>query len=122
MLIISIILNTFLSWDNVWLRFGSKILMLPLIVGVGYEFIRFAGAHDNIFTRIVSAPGKWMLLITTREPSDEQLEVALAALRNAIPEEFGGIVQNGGILAEDGTTMHGQTDAASASDDGKTEA
>lgn len=122
MLIISIILNTFLSWDNVWLRFGSKILMLPLIVGVGYEFIRFAGAHDNIFTRIVSAPGKWMQLITTREPSDEQLEVALAALRNAIPEEFGGIVQNGGILAEDGTTMHGQTDAASASDDGKAEA
>ena len=122
MLIISIILNTFLSWENVWLRFGSKILMLPLIVGVGYEFIRFAGAHDNIFTRIVSAPGKWMQLITTREPSDEQLEVALAALRNAIPEEFGGIVQDGGILAEDGTTTQGQTDAASASDDGKTEA
>ena len=45
-----------------------------------------------------------MQLITTREPSDEQLEVALAALRNAIPEEFGGIVQAGGILAEDGTT------------------
>lgn len=91
MLLLSIIINSFLTWDNVWLRFGTKLLMLPIIVGVGYEFIRFAGAHDNIFTRIVSAPGKWLQKITTREPSDDQLEVALAALKNAIPEEFGGI-------------------------------
>ena len=102
MLIISIVVNSFLSWDNVWLRFGSKILMLPLIIGLGFEFIRYAGAHENIFTKIVSAPGLWMQGITTLEPDDTQLEIALAALKNAIPEEFGGIVQPSGRI-EDGT-------------------
>ncbi|MBR5311478.1 MAG: DUF1385 domain-containing protein, partial [Clostridia bacterium] len=87
---------------NVWLRFGSKILMLPLIVGLGFEFIRYAGAHENIFTKIVSAPGLWMQRITTLEPDDSQLEIALCALKNAIPEEFGGIVQPSGKI-EDGT-------------------
>lgn len=91
MLIISIIANSFLSWDNVWLRFGSKLLLLPLIVGVGFEFIRYAGGHTNVFTKIVSAPGLWMQRITTREPDDSQLEVALLALKNAIPDEFGSI-------------------------------
>ncbi len=104
MLIISIILNSFLSWDNVWLRFGSKILMLPLIVGLGYEFIRYAGAHSNVFTRIVSAPGLWMQRITTREPDERQLEVALAALVNAIPVEHGGVIQPSGKLV-DGVTV-----------------
>ena len=91
MLIISIIANSFLRWDNVWIRFGSKLLVLPLIVGLGYEFIMYAGKHDNVFTKIVSAPGLWMQRITTKEPDEAQLEVALTALRNAIPVEFGGI-------------------------------
>ena len=104
MLIISIIVNSFLSWDNMWLRLGSKLLLLPVIVGLGYEFIRYAGGHDNVFTKIFSAPGLWMQRITTREPDDSQLEVALAALRNAIPENFGGIVQDSGVLV-DGVTV-----------------
>lgn len=104
MLIISIIINSFLSWDNVWLRFGSKIIVLPLIVGLGFEFIRYAGAHNNIFTKIVSAPGLWMQRITTREPSEAQLTVALTALVNAIPEEFGGIVQESGVIENDEIT------------------
>ena len=102
MLLISIILNSFLTWDNVWIRFGSKLLMLPLIVGIGFEFIRYAGSHENLFTKIVSAPGLWMQRITTREPDDSQLEVALTALKNAIPEKFGGIVQPSGMLSPDG--------------------
>ncbi|MBE6540916.1 MAG: DUF1385 domain-containing protein [Ruminococcaceae bacterium] len=125
MLLLSIILNSFLTWDNVWIRFGSKILMLPLIVGIGYEFIRFAGAHDNVFTRIISAPGKWMQHITTREPSDEQLEVALAALRNAIPTEFGGVVQGSGILTDDGVTIPDndeKKDSVSSADSGDSKA
>ncbi len=104
MLLLSIIVNSFLTWDNVWVRFGSKLLMIPLIVGVGFEFIRYAGGHTNLFTRIVSAPGLWMQRITTREPDDSQLEVALTALKNAIPVEFGGIVQSSGKLQPDGTT------------------
>lgn len=91
MLIISIVVNSFLTWDNVWIRFASKLLLIPLIVGIGYEFIMYAGKHENVFTKVVSAPGLWMQRITTKEPSEEQLEVALTALRNAIPIEFGGV-------------------------------
>ena len=104
MLLISIIVNSFLTWGNVWARFASKLCMIPLIVGIGFEFIRYAGSHSNFFTKIVSAPGLWMQRITTREPDDSQLEVALAALKNAIPVNFGGVVQPSGILREDGTT------------------
>ncbi len=91
MLILSIVINSFLTWDNTWVRLGSKLLMLPIIMGLGFEFIRYAGCHNNLFTKILSAPGLWMQRITTREPDEKQLEVALTALRHAIPEEFGGI-------------------------------
>ncbi len=89
MLFISIILNSFLTWDNVWIRFGSKLLMLPLIVGIGFEFLMVAGKHsDNLLVKILSAPGLWLQRITTKEPDDAQLEVALTALKHAIPETF----------------------------------
>jgi len=89
MLFISVILNSFLTWDNVWIRFGSKLLMLPLIVGFGFEFLMVAGkCSNNPIVKILSAPGLWLQRITTREPDDEQLEVALTALRHAIPAEF----------------------------------
>jgi len=89
MLFISIILNSFLTWDNIWIRFGSKLLMLPLIVGIGFEFLMIAGKHgSNIIVRILSAPGLWLQRITTREPDDDQLEVAITALKHAIPAEF----------------------------------
>ena len=91
MLILSVVVNSFLSWDNVWLRFGSKLLLIPLIVGLGYEFIRYAGGHSNPFTKILSAPGLWLQRITTREPDEAELEVALTALKNAIPTELGGV-------------------------------
>ena len=74
--------------ENLFLKFASKIIILPLIVGIGYEFIRFAGRHDNAFTRALSAPGLWMQRITTREPDLEQIEVAITSLKCAIPEEF----------------------------------
>ncbi|MBP3378459.1 MAG: DUF1385 domain-containing protein [Clostridia bacterium] len=90
-LIISIIVNSFLEIDNTVIRFASKLLTLPIIVGVGFEFIKYAGGHNNILTKILSAPGLWMQRITTREPDEAQLEVALTALRNAIPDEFGGV-------------------------------
>jgi uncharacterized protein YqhQ len=91
MLILSIIINSFLVWDSTWIRVASKLITVPVVVGIGSEFIRYAGTHENLFTKIVSAPGLWMQRITTKEPDEEQLEVALTALKNAIPEEFGGI-------------------------------
>ncbi len=89
-LIISILINSlpFIPWSNTLLRTLIKLSMLPLIVGIGFEFIIFAGKHDNIITKILSAPGLWMQRITTREPDDEQIECAIIALKSALPDEF----------------------------------
>ena len=65
-----------------------RLLLLPIVVGIGYEFIRFAGSHDGILVKILAAPGLWMQRITTREPDDAQLEVALLSLQYALVEEF----------------------------------
>ena len=65
-----------------------KLAMLPIIVGGSFEFIIFAGKHDNFITRILSAPGLWMQKITTREPDESQIECAIIALKSALPEEF----------------------------------
>ena len=70
------------------LRSVIKLALVPLIVGFGYEFIMLAGKHNNIVTRVLSAPGLWMQRLTTREPSEDQLEVALTALMYAMPDEF----------------------------------
>ena len=89
MLLISIVIGAFIpgSLPRI-VRVGVKLLLLPLTVGLGYEFIYFAGRHDNWLVRALSAPGLWMQKITTREPDESQLEVALAALKAAIPAEF----------------------------------
>ena len=68
------------------LRFALRILLLPLVVGVGYEVIKFVGRHDNAFTRVISAPGLWLQKLTTCEPDDSQLEVAIESLKAVIPE------------------------------------
>jgi len=70
------------------LRSLVKILLLPIVMGLGYEFIMLAGKHDNFLTRALSAPGILMQRLTTREPDDKQLEVAITALKCAMPEEF----------------------------------
>ncbi|MBQ7957293.1 MAG: DUF1385 domain-containing protein [Clostridia bacterium] len=61
-----------------------KILLLPVVMGLGYEFIKFAGCHDNLFVKIASAPGLWMQRITTNEPTDDIIEVGIAALKAAL--------------------------------------
>ena len=67
-----------LTWYN---RALFKILLLPVVAGLSYEIIKFAGRHDNWFTRIISKPGMWLQYITTREPDDSQLEVAIEAMK-----------------------------------------
>ena len=88
-LLISILIGAFIPGSLPKLaRIGCKLLLVPLIVGISYEFIMYAGKHDNAFVRIVSAPGLWMQRITTKEPSDDQIKVAIAALKAAIPDDF----------------------------------
>jgi len=69
------------------IRTGIAILLVPFMAGTGYELIRLAGRHDNVFTRIISAPGLWMQRITTKEPDDSMIECAIAAMKEVIPED-----------------------------------
>lgn len=67
-------------------RMILRLLLLPVVAGISYEIIKYAGRHDNAFTRIISAPGMWFQRITTNEPDDSMIEVAIAALTAVIPE------------------------------------
>ena len=88
-MIVAILVFSLVSWSNVWIRMGLRILLLPVVIGISYEIIKWAGRHDNILTRIVSAPGKALQRLTTREPDDGMLEVAIAALTLVLPETEG---------------------------------
>lgn len=90
MILISMILSSIINIafpnlrDIVPLWLAIKVLLLPIVMGLGYEFIKFAGSHDNIFVKVVSAPGLWMQKITTKEPTDDIIEVGIAALNAAL--------------------------------------
>ncbi len=70
-----------------WLRAIIKLLLLPIIMGLGYELIKLAGRHDNLFTRIISAPGLWLQHLTVFEPTDDMIECAITAFKEVIPED-----------------------------------
>ncbi len=69
------------------LRVVIKFLLLPLIVGIGYELIKIAGRHDNLFTKIISAPGVWLQHLTVFEPDDDMIECAIASMKEVIPDD-----------------------------------
>ena len=70
------------------MRLAIQLLLLPFIIGIAYELIRLAGRKNNLFTRIISAPGLKIQHLTTREPDDAQIEVAIAAIKPCIPENL----------------------------------
>lgn len=74
---------------NALLRVALKLLLLPLVVGISYEFNRLVGRYDNWLTRALSAPGMWLQYLTTNEPDDSMIEVGIEALRAVIPEKEG---------------------------------
>lgn len=86
-LIVSILVMCFVPFTVTWQRVVASLILLPVVVGISYEFIRLAGNNDNAFTRILSAPGLAMQRITTREPDDSMIEIAIAALKPCIPED-----------------------------------
>ena len=69
------------------LRVAIKLCLIPIIMGVGYELLKLAGRHDNILTRIISAPGMWLQHITVREPDDSMIECAITAVKRVIPDD-----------------------------------
>lgn len=89
MMIIGIFISFFLvNIPSTLIQTALKILTLPLVVGLGYEFIRYAGKCDNILIRILSAPGLWIQYLTTKEPDEKQIEVAINALKIALPDIY----------------------------------
>ncbi len=92
MILISVIFSTVIQlifrdvYNNALVWTLVKLLMIPLICGAGYELLRVCGKYDNLFTRIVSAPGMWLQRLTTKEPEDDMIEIAIAALRACEPE------------------------------------
>lgn len=92
MLILSIVLSTLLSKifpaiaeiRILWMFL--KLAFLPVVMGLGYEFIKYAGRHDNVFVKILSAPGLWMQRLTTKEPTDDIIEVGIESLKAVITD------------------------------------
>ncbi len=75
------------GWAYTAIRAGVKLLLLPLIMGIGYELIKLAGRRDNAFTRVISAPGMWLQRVTVLTPTDDMIECAIAAFKEVIPED-----------------------------------
>ena len=87
--VVSILVNSVVLLDNSFARMGAHLLLLPFVVGISYEINRWCGRHDNKLSAILSAPGKWLQNITTYEPDDSMIEVAIRAMELVIPEEKG---------------------------------
>lgn len=87
--VISILVNSVVTARQRLLRMLLHLLLLPVVVAISYEINRWCGAHDNWLSAILSAPGKWLQHITTNEPDDGMIEVAIRALQLVIPEEKG---------------------------------
>lgn len=88
MMFISILTSVLYIELPIQLRVPIKLCVLPLVVGIGYEFIRYAGRHDNMLIKILSAPGLWVQRLTTKEPDLEEIEVAIASLKASLPEFY----------------------------------
>ena len=86
MLIVGVIIGLFITETNPFLRTVIKLILLPVSCGIGYELIKVCGKYDNKLTRIIAAPGMWAQRITTIEPDDSMIEVAIAAIKPVIPE------------------------------------
>ncbi len=86
-MVISILTFSLLGWDSFMIRIAMKLLLLPLVAGISYEIIRWAGKSEASITKIISYPGLMLQKLTTREPDDKQLEVAIEALKNVLVED-----------------------------------
>ncbi len=95
MLLVSIVIGLFIppTFEGInptlytVIRAAIKLLLIPLTMGIGYELLKFAGKHENILTRIISAPGMWLQRITVKEPTDDMIECAIKAFIAVLPDE-----------------------------------
>lgn len=86
-MIVSILMFSMFEWSNLFYRIVVRLALLPIIAGISYELIKWAGRSQSRLSCILSAPGMWLQKITTREPDDKQIEVAIEALKNVLVED-----------------------------------
>ena len=98
-MIISLILFSLLGWPNLLWRLASRIILIPVVAGTSYELLKWAGRSDNIVVRILSLPGLYLQKITTNEPDEKQLEVAIASLKAVMVDPETPCIE--GIIDED---------------------
>ena len=87
LMVIAMIVYAFLPIDNFWLKFAARLALLPLIVGLSYELIRFAAKRQGTLMGLLTAPGLWLQRVTTKPPDDGQAAVAIHALQGAMELE-----------------------------------
>lgn len=92
--IIAFVLHFVMGWPNLWLRILTRLLLLPVIAGLSYELLKWAGRSDNIIVKVLSLPGLYLQKITTKEPDDSQLEVAIASINAVLAETEGKEIDN----------------------------
>lgn len=85
--IVSVFLYSVLPWSSTGLRVVFKLLLLPVVMGISYELLKWCGRSDNIATRIIRQPGIWVQHLTVFEPDDSMIEVAIAAVTPVLPEK-----------------------------------
>ena len=86
-ILLSILVGAVIQTENTLLRIALKLLLLPVVMGVGYEIIKLCGRYDNPVTHALSAPGLWLQRITTQEPDDSMIECAIAAVLPVLPDD-----------------------------------
>ena len=99
-LIISLLLFSFLGWPNLALRIISRIILIPVIAGISYELLKWAGRSDGMIVKILSWPGLMLQKLTTAEPTNEQLEVAILSLKAVLADKDTPVIE--GFVDKDG--------------------
>jgi uncharacterized protein YqhQ len=84
---VSIIVFSFVGWHSVILNMVFRILLLPLVAGLAYELVKVAGRYDNVFSKIISAPGMLFQKLTAKEPDEGMVECAIMAFNAVVPED-----------------------------------
>lgn len=83
-MVVSIFVFMFITAEQMWLRFLLRLLLIPVVAGISYEFIRLAGRNDNVFFNVLSKPGMWIQKLTTKEPDEEMIQVAIISVESVI--------------------------------------
>ena len=86
-MLVSIFVFAFLGWPELWIRILSRIILLPIVAGLSYEIIRFSARSQNSIVKLATLPGLWLQYLTTNEPDDSMIEVAIASLEAVTPKD-----------------------------------